>query len=230
MFILNILKGSALKHKQITLEKVGKHFFDGMTVMIGGFMGVGTPPSLVKALLDSGVKDIALIATDTARVDTGVGPLIASGRVRKLYASHIGTNPETGKRMLSDELIVEMVPQGTLAERIRCGGAGLGGVLTPTGVGTVVENGKRKIQVGGVEYLLETPLRATVALLKAHTADRMGNLTYNLAARNFNPLMALAADVVIAECDRILETGEIDPEHVVTPGAVVDYLYCGEEA
>jgi acetate CoA/acetoacetate CoA-transferase alpha subunit len=215
-----------LKDKRITLEAVRWHFFDGMTLMVGGFMGTGTPLSLVKAFLDSGVMEVTLIATDTARIDAGVGPIIAGGQVKKLFASHIGTNPETGRRMLSGELLVELVPQGTVAERIRCGGSGLGGVLTPTGVGTVVEKEKRKIELGGIEYLLETPLRADVALLKARTADRMGNLTYELSARNFNPVMALAANIVIAECDRIVEIGDIDPETVITPGAVVDYLYC----
>jgi acetate CoA/acetoacetate CoA-transferase alpha subunit len=218
-----------LKNKLASLETIQQHFHDGMTLMVGGFMGVGTPPSLVRAFLESGVKDITLIVTDTARVDAGVGPIIADGRVKKLLASHIGTNPETGRRMLSGEISVEIVPQGTLAERIRCGGSGLGGVLTPTGVGTVIEKGKRKIMAGGTEYLLETALRADVALLQAHLADKTGNLTYDLAARNFNPLMALAADFVAAECDLILETGYIDPECVITPGAVVDFLYCGGE-
>lgn len=133
-----------MKRKLIDIEQATEYFRDGMTIMIGGFMGVGAPPRLISALLNSNVKDLTLISTDTAFVDTGVGPLVASGRVKKVIASHIGTNPETGRRMISGEMEVELVPQGTLAERIRCGGAGLGGFLTPTGVGTVVEDGKQK--------------------------------------------------------------------------------------
>jgi acetate CoA/acetoacetate CoA-transferase alpha subunit len=218
-----------VKNKAITLEALRSRFADGMTIMVGGFMGVGAPPALIGALIASGVRNLTLISSDTARPDSGVGPLIVSGHVKKLYASHIGTNPETGRKMLSGDLLVEMVPQGTFAERIRCGGGGLGGVLTPTGLGTVVEEGKQKLRVNGREYLLETPLRADVALLKARLADRSGNLVYERSARNFNPLMALAADLVVAECDQVVDTGAIDPEHVVTPGAVVDYLYCGAD-
>jgi acetate CoA/acetoacetate CoA-transferase alpha subunit len=224
------LKGDVVKDKIITLEALRSRFTDGMTVMVGGFMGVGAPPSLIATLIGSGARNLTLISSDTARVDSGVGPLIASGQVAKLYASHIGTNPETGRRMLSGELQVELVPQGTFAERIRCGGGGLGGVLTPTGIGTLVEEGKQKLAVNGREYLLETPLRADVALLKARRADRAGNLVYELSARNFNPLMALAADLVVAECDELVETGAIDPEHVVTPAATVDLIYCGAPA
>ncbi len=219
-----------MKNKVIALEALRSRFADGMTVMVGGFMGVGAPPALISALIESGARNLTLISSDTARVDTGVGPLVVSGRVTRLYASHIGTNPETGRRMLSGELQVELVPQGTFAERIRCGGGGLGGVLTATGIGTVVEEGKQKLRVNDREYLLETPLRADVALLKARVADRSGNLVYELSARNFNPLMALAADLVVAECDELVETGAIDPEHVVTPGAVVDFVYCGARA
>jgi acetate CoA/acetoacetate CoA-transferase alpha subunit len=216
-----------VKDKRITLDALRARFVDGMTVMVGGFMGVGAPAALIRALVESGVRNLTLISSDTARADTGVGPLIASGRVSRLLASHIGTNPETGRRMMAGVLDVELVPQGTFAERIRCGGGGLGGVLTPTGVGTLVEEGKQKIEVGGREFLLELPLRADVALLKARRADLAGNLIYERSARNFNPLMALAADLVIAECSELVEIGGIDPEHVVTPGALVDYLYCG---
>ncbi|WP_413733404.1 acetate CoA-transferase subunit alpha [Sodalis sp. RH21] len=213
-----------MKDKRITITDVTPHFHDGMTIMFGGFMGVGTPARLVEALLDSGVQDLTLIGNDTAFVDTGVGPLIASGRVVKVIASHIGTNPETGRRMIAGEIEVELVPQGTLIERIRCGGGGLGGVLTPTGVGTVVEEGKQKITLNGVDYLLELPLHADLALIQAHTADYGGNLTYRLTARNFNPLIALAADRVFAEADSLVAIGDLPPEHIVTPGALVDYL------
>ncbi|WP_043930851.1 acetate CoA-transferase subunit alpha [Bacillus sp. EB01] len=210
--------------KVITKQEAAQFFRDGVTVMAGGFMGVGTPQDLVDVMIEKEVKDITLIANDTAFIETGVGPLISNRQVKKVIASHIGTNPETGRQMIAGEMDVELVPQGTLAERVRAGGSGLGGVLTPTGVGTVVEEGKEKITVDGREYLLEKPLRADVAILRAHKADKAGNLVYHRSARNFNPLMALAADVVIAQVDKILEVGEIDPDEVMTPGILVDKI------
>ncbi|MDP4105683.1 MAG: acetate CoA-transferase subunit alpha [Bacillota bacterium] len=211
--------------KVISTEEIGALFRDGMTVMVGGFMGVGTPQGLIAAMLAADVKDITLIANDTAFTETGVGPLIVSRKVKKVIASHIGTNPETGRQMIAGELDVELVPQGTLTERVRAGGSGLGGVLTPTGVGTVVEEGKVKMMVDGREYLLEKPLRAEVALLKAQKADKAGNLIYNRSARNFNPLMALAADLVIVQVEELVEIGEIDPDEVMTPGILVDKIF-----
>lgn len=213
-----------MKNKQITVKKAGEFFRDGMTIMVGGFMGVGTPPRLMTELLESGVKELTIIANDTAFVDTGLGPLIVNGRVKKVIASHIGTNPETGRRMIAGEMEVQLIPQGTLAEQIRCGGAGLGGFLTPTGVGTVVEEGKQKITLDGRDYLLELPLCADLALIQAQKADPLGNLTYDLSARNFNPLMALAADITIAEPDEMVAVGDIDPDCVATPGAIIDWL------
>lgn len=210
--------------KLISLSEIRPHFFDGMTLMSGGFMGCGAPELIIKEILDAEIKDITLISTDTAMVDTGVGPLIVNGRIKKLYASHIGTNPETGKRMIAGELDVELCPQGTLAERIRAGGAGLGGFLTPTGVGTVVEEGKQKLTIDGVEYLLELPLKADVAILKADIADEAGNLVFAGAARNFNPMMALAAKTVIVQATKVVKVGEIDPNMVMTPAALVDYI------
>lgn len=201
---------------------------DGMTIMFGGFMGIGTPALLVAEILESGVRDLTIIGNDTGFTETGVGPLIVSGQVKKVIASHIGTNPETGRRMISGELDVELVPQGTLIERIRCGGSGLGGFLTPTGVGTVVEENKQKMVIDGITYLLELPLRADLAILQAAKSDRMGNLLYSLTARNFNPIMALAADKVVAQCDQIVEIGDIEPDFVMTPAALVDYLYQGD--
>ncbi len=218
-----------MKNKKILLADVIPYFRDGMTIIFGGFMGVGTPPLLIEALLESGVKDLTIIGNDTAFIDTGVGPLISRGRVKKVIASHIGTNPETGRRMIASEMQVELVPQGTLIERIRCGGAGLGGFLTPTGVGTVVEEGKQKIVQDGVEHLLELPLRADLALIHAHTADSVGNLTYQLTARNFNPIIALAADLVIAQTDHMVDVGDIQPDQVVTPGALIDYVVVSPE-
>ena len=211
-------------NKRISYADLRPHFHDGMSIMFGGFMGVGTPDGIVSEILDSGIKDLTIIGNDTAFVDTGIGVLVANRRVKKIIASHIGTNAETGRQMIAGEIEVELVPQGTLAERIRCGGSGLGGVLTPTGVGTIVEDGKTKLCFDGVEYLVERALRADLAIVKAHRADDKGNLTYQRAARNFNPLVAMAADYVVAETDEIVAAGEIDPELVMTPGILVDAL------
>ena len=210
--------------KLIGWAEVGPLFSDGMSVMFGGFLGTGTPAGIVHAMCDADLHQLTLIGNDSGRPLPGVAPLIAERRVSRLIASHIGTNPETGKQMMADELDVELSPQGTLIERIRCGGSGLGGFLTPTGVGTVVEEGKTRMTVGGRDYLLELPLRADIAIIKAKRADRLGNLVYDRAARNFNPLVAMAADVVIVEADEIVETGEIDPDLVMTPGVLVDYV------
>ncbi|MBA7759450.1 acetate CoA-transferase subunit alpha [Citrobacter sp. RHBSTW-00325] len=212
------------------MESTAGFFRDGMTIMVGGFMGVGTPPRLVEALLESGVRDLTLIANDTAFVDTGIGPLIVNGRVSKVIASHIGTNPETGRRMIAGEMDVQLVPQGTLIEQIRCGGAGLGGFLTPTGVGTIVEEGKQTMTLEGKTWLLERPLRADLALIRAHRSDMLGNLTYQLSARNFNPLIALAADITLVEPDEMVETGELQPDQIVTPAAVIDHIVIPQES
>ena len=219
-----------MKTKLLTLQDATHFFRDGMTIMVGGFMGVGTPPRLVEALLESGVRDLTLIANDTAFVDTGIGPLIVNGRVSKVIASHIGTNPETGRRMIASEMEVQLVPQGTLIEQIRCGGAGLGGFLTPTGVGTIVEDGKQTLTLDGKTWLLERPLRADLALIRAHRADMLGNLTYQLSARNFNPLIALAADLTLVEPDEMVEIGELLPDQIITPGAVIDHIISPLEA
>lgn len=216
--------------KVTTLEEIGGLFHDGMTIMVGGFMGTGAPDALVGILVERDIKDITLISSDTALMDTGVGPLVLGRRLKKVIASHIGTNPETGRQMLAGELAVELVPQGTLAERVRAGGAGLGGILTPTGTGTMVADNKQTLTIEGREYLVELPLRADVALLKAHKADKAGNLVYRNSARNFNPLMALAADLVIVQVDEIVETGELDPNIVVTPGVLVDKIICYKES
>ncbi|MGE5542325.1 MAG: acetate CoA-transferase subunit alpha [Bacillota bacterium] len=210
-----------------TIDQAVAGIRDGMTVMIGGFLGCGTPEKIVDRLVAKGVKDLTLIANDTAMPEKGIGKMIVNRQFKKIMVSHIGTNPITGKQMIAGELEVHLIPQGTLAERIRAGGAGLGGVLTPTGLGTVVEEGKQKVVVDGREFLLETPLKADVAFLKAHKADRRGNLVYRRAARNFNPIMATAADLVIAEIEHIVENGELDPDHVITPGVFVDMLVLG---
>jgi len=197
---------------------------DGASLMIGGFMGVGTPERVVDELVRQGKRDLTVIANDTALPGVGIGKLISAGLVGKVIASHIGLNPETQKKMIAGEIQVELVPQGTLIERIRAGGFGLGGILTATGVGTVVEEGKQKVAVAGKDYLVELALRADFALVNAFLADYLGNLSYALTARNFNPVIAMAADTVIAEADNIVPVGLISPDHVVTPAPIVDYL------
>lgn len=215
-------------NKVTTIAQALESVQDGMTVMIGGFLAVGTPELLVDALLAKGTKDLTVIANDTAFPDKGIGKLVVNRRLRKAIVSHIGTNQETGRQMNAGELQVELVPQGTLAERIRAGGAGLGGILTPTGLGTIIAEGKDIITIDGREYLLEKYLKANVALIKAHTADTAGNLLFHRSARNFNPLMAMAADVVIVQAENIVEAGQIDPDQVMTPGIVVDWIVRGE--
>lgn len=202
---------------------------DGASVMFGGFMGCGNPFAIVDALLEQGTKDITLIANDCAFPEVGIGKLIVEKRVRKVIASHVGLNPAVAEQMNAGTLEVDLVPQGTLAERIRSAGAGLGGFLTPTGVGTPVEEGKEKITIQGKTYLLELPLHADVALVKAWKADEMGNLVFRRSARNFNPLIAMAAKLVIVEAEEIVPLGEIDPDQVHTPAIFVDYLVKSQE-
>jgi acetate CoA/acetoacetate CoA-transferase alpha subunit len=197
---------------------------DGASVMIGGFLGVGSPRRVIDALVARGARGLTVIGNDTGRPDLGIGKLVAAGCVARAIVSHIGTNPITQQKMIAGEMQVDLVPQGTLAERIRAGGAGLGGVLTPTGIGTSVAEGKQVIAVDGRDYLLELPLRADVALLHCYEADYYANLTYRLTAQNFNPVMAMAADMVIAEPDEIVPIGVIPPDHVRTPGILVTHL------
>jgi acetate CoA/acetoacetate CoA-transferase alpha subunit len=192
--------------------------------MIGGFMGVGTPERLVDEMVRQNKRDLTVIANDTALPGVGIGKLVTAKLVRKVIASHIGLNPETQQKMLSREIEVELVPQGTLIERIRAAGYGLGAILTRTGLGTIVEEGKRKIEVDGLEYLLEKPLRADFALVQAFLADYLGNLTYVLTARNFNPVIAMAATTVVVDAEHIVPVGMIPPDHVMTPAPLVDYL------
>jgi acetate CoA/acetoacetate CoA-transferase alpha subunit len=211
-------------NKEKRLEEVLAKIKDGSTIMIGGFLGTGTPHTIVDALVKSGKRELTIIANDTATPDLGIGKLIVNKQVKKVIATHIGTNPETGRQMIQEEMEVELVPQGTLAERIRAGGSGIGGVLTPTGVGTVVEEGKEVMTINGKQYLLELPIRADLALINAYKADKAGNLVYRRSAKNFNPIMALAADEVVAEVEQLVEVGEIDPDMVITPGILVDHI------
>jgi acetate CoA/acetoacetate CoA-transferase alpha subunit len=213
-----------LKMKTVPLEQAVAMIPDGARLMIGGFMGVGTPERLVDEIVRQGKRELTVIANDTAKPGTGIGKLISAKLVRDVIVSHIGLNRETQQQMIAGEMAVELAPQGTLIERIRAGGSGLGGVLTPTGVGTVVEDGKRKVDVDGKEYLLEKPLRADFALIHAFLADYLGNLAYALTARNFNPIIAMAGATVIADAEHIVPVGLIAPDHVVTPAPLVDYL------
>jgi len=212
----------------VSVEKVVAQIPDGASVMIGCFMGVGTPERLIDEMVKQGKRGLTVIANDSALPGKGIGKLVSAGQLSRLVASQIGLNPETQKRMIAQEIAVDLVPQGTLIEPIRAGGFGLGGILTPTGVGTVVEEGKRKIEVKGQAYLLEEAIRADFALVQAFLADYSGNLTYALTARNFNPVIAMAADTVIACAEHIVPVGVIAPDHVVTPSVIVDYLVANE--
>jgi acetate CoA/acetoacetate CoA-transferase alpha subunit len=216
-------------NKVISVKEAVDMIHDGMTIMVGGFLGCKNPFKIVDAIVEKGVKDITLIANDTSFPEVGIGKLIVNKQVKKLIASHVGTNKETGNQMNSGEMQVELVPQGTLAERIRAAGAGLGGVLTPTGLGTIVAEGKTIVEVDGKDYLLEKPLKADIALIVGAKVDKKGNVRYAKATRNFNPLMATAADIVIVEADEIVEAGGIDPDDVMTPGIFIDYIVGGNE-
>ncbi|MGZ0052915.1 3-oxoacid CoA-transferase subunit A [Brevibacillus gelatini] len=214
--------------KVVTLQEALSHFRDGMTLLAGGFGGVGNPPTLIQGILDLGVRDLILISNDTAFPHIGIGKLVTERRVKKVIASHIGSNPNAGAQMTAGELEVEFCPQGILAERVRAGGVGLGGILSDVGIGTIAEKGKQKVVLDGKEYLLETPLTAEVAIVHAKKADRFGNLVYDTSARNFNPLVAMAGDITIVEADEIVEVGELDPEEIVTPGVFVNYIVQSE--
>jgi acetate CoA/acetoacetate CoA-transferase alpha subunit len=203
---------------------------DGAVLMVGGFMGVGSPHRLLAELVRQGKRGLTIIANDTARPGVGIGLLISAGLVARAIVSHIGTNPETQAQMIAGQLAVELVPQGTLIERIRAGGFGLGAVVTATGVGTSVAEGKRTIDIDGRTYLLEMPLKADFALVNARQADHIGNLAYALTARNFNPIIAMAADVVLAEPQEIVPVGVIPPDAVMTPSVVVTHIIAKEDA
>lgn len=210
--------------KLISLQEAVSHIKSGMTIMVGGFLGVGSPNRILDEILKTDVKDLTIICNDTGFPDKGSGKLIVARRVSSVITSHIGTNPHTGDQYHAGELKITFVPQGTLIEQIRCAGAGLGGILTPTGLGTVIQEGKKVICVDGKDYLLEKPLRADVALVGASVADEEGNLFYRGNTRNFNVMIAMAADLVIAEVKELVKTGEILPEHVHTQSIFVDYI------
>lgn len=210
--------------KSVSAEEAVAMIPNGATVMVGGFMGVGAPERLLDELVRQKKGQLSIIANDAAVPGRGIGKLFDASLVANLMASHIGLNPEAQKQMMAKKIAVQLVPQGTLVERIRAGGSGLGGVLTPTGTGTVVEEGKQQIEIDGKHYLLETALRSQFALIHAFLADYLGNLSYALTARNFNPVMAMAADTVMVSAEHIVPVGVIAPDHVVTPAPLVDYL------
>lgn len=214
-------------NKQISIDQAMDMIKDGDTVMIGGFLAVGTPEKLIDAMVERGFKNLTLICNDTGFPDKGVGKMVVAKQFKKIIASHVGTNRETGRQMNEGETEVVLVPQGTLAEQVRAGGYGLGGVLTPTGLGTAVEEGKQIVEVQGKRYLLEEPLRANVALIYANKADEKGNLAFHGATRNFNLIMASAADITIAQADKIVPVGAIHQNDVVCPGVFVNYLVDG---
>jgi len=221
------LAGSGSHGKVIDLEQAMTLFADGGSFLFGGFGSIGTPPLLIEGLLAKGVRGLTIIGNDAGYPSHGVGRLISAGRVARAVVSHIGSNPMAIEQMNAGTLSVEFVPQGTLAERIRAGGAGLGGILVDVGMGTEVEEGKRTVVVDGRPYMLEPAIRAPLAIVLADVADAYGNLRYRGTARNFNPLVAMAADVVIAEARELVPAGTLDPDSVHTPGAFVDYVLPG---
>jgi acetate CoA/acetoacetate CoA-transferase alpha subunit len=210
--------------RTVSLDQSVAMIPNGASLMIGGFLAVGTPERVIDEIVRQNKRDLTVIANDTAMPGKGIGKLVGAKLLRKVIVSHIGLNPETQRQMVAGELEVELVPQGTLIERIRAGGHGLGGILTQTGIGTPVESGKQRIKVDGKDYLLEVALHADFALVQAFLADYLGNLSYALTARNFNPVIALAGATVIASADNIVPVGVLSPDHVVTPAPVVDYL------
>jgi acetate CoA/acetoacetate CoA-transferase alpha subunit len=228
--VTRVQEVSLISKPVITAAEAAGKVKEGDTIMVGGFMACGSPATILKALEAAGTRDLTLICNDTGVHDpasglsTGVAPLVLARQFRRIIASHIGANPETQRQMREHETDVVLVPQGTLAEQVRAQGAGLGGVLTPTGIGTAVAKGKQIILVDHIPYLLERPLKADVAFVKARKADRAGNLVYHGTARNFNPLMATAAEVVIAEVEEIVDVGALDPDTIHTPSIHVDFI------
>ena len=210
--------------RTVSLEQSVAMIPNGSSLMIGGFMAVGTPERIIDEILRQKKRDLTVIANDTAMPGRGIGKLVGAKSLRKVIVSHIGLNPETQKQMMAGDLEVELVPQGTLIERIRAGGFGLGGILTQTGLGTSVEDGKKIVEVDGRSYLVEAALHADFALVQAFLADYLGNLSYALTARNFNPVIAMAGRTVIVAADNIVPVGVMSPDHVVTPSPLVDYL------
>ncbi len=200
---------------------------DGVTIMMGGFGLCGIPENLIAALHAQGTKDLTAISNNAGVDDFGLGILLRSRQVIKMVATYVGENKEFERQFLDGEIEVELVPQGTFAERLRAGGAGIGGFFTPTGYGTIVAEAKETRMIDGRGHVLEEPLHADFAFVKAWKGDRLGNLIYHRTAQNFNPMMAAAATVTIAEVEELVEPGEIDPDHIVTPGIYVQHIIEG---
>jgi len=214
-------------NKICSINECINYITDGCTLMVGGFMGTGSPHKIIDALVEKGVKDMTLVSSDTSLADYGVGKMIVAKQFKKVIASHIGLNKESQRQLMAGETEFVLTPQGTFAEKIRAAGAGLGGFLTPTGVGTLVEEGKQIMEIKGRKYLLELPIKADVAIIHGSIVDKAGNVYHAKTTRNFNPIMALAADVVIVEAEKIVEVGELDPHMVMTPATLVDYIVIG---
>lgn len=217
-------------NKIISMEEAVDMIKDGMTIMVGGFLATGSPEGIIDALVEKGTKDLTLICNDTAFVDKGVGKMVVNKQFKKIITSHIGTNPETIRQLNESEVELILFPQGTLIEKVRCGGAGIGGFYTPTGVGTEVEIGKEKKIIDGVEYILEVGIKADVSLIKGSTVDTEGNVFYNKTTRNTNAMMAMASDIVIVEAEKIVDVGEIDPHMVGSSAIFIDYIVGGVES
>ncbi len=223
-----------MRNKFITAQEAAAMIKDGDFIMVGGFMGHGSPSTIINAMVESELKDLTIACNDTGMPEganifglRGISELVARHKIKTLYATHIGLNPETGKQMSEGTMEVHLIPQGTFAERIRCGGYGLGGVLTPTGIGTDIANGKQIITVDGKDYLLELPLKGDIALIRGSVVDTMGNVYYKGTTRNFNPIMAMACKTVIVEAEQVVQPGELAPELIMTPFNVVDYIVEG---
>jgi acetate CoA/acetoacetate CoA-transferase alpha subunit len=214
--------------KIISIDQALKYFVDEMALMFGGFGGIGNPPSLIKGILDKGVKDLTLIGNDTGFPDVGIGQLITEKRVKKMITTHIGSNPNAGKQMTDGTLEIEFSPQGTFIERVRAGGVGLGGVLVDIGIDSVIDLNKQRVNVFGKEYLVETPLIADVSIVYAKKADPFGNLIFDKSARNSNPFVAMAGNITIAEVDEIVPLGALNPEEIIVPGAFVHHIVQSE--
>ncbi|WP_285842610.1 CoA transferase subunit A [Metabacillus litoralis] len=207
-----------------SLEEGFSRIIDGCSLMFGGFGGVGNPPTIINGILQKGIKDLTLIGNDAGFPTIGIGKVVSQGRAKKMIVSHIGSNPVAGQLMIDGKMEVEFCPQGTLAERIRAGGVGLGGILTDIGIDSMIEEGKQIIKINGQDFLLETALTADVSIVYAKKADTFGNLVYETSARNNNPLVAMAGRYTIVEAEQIVETGELDPETIITPGVYVDIV------
>ncbi|MCD8097722.1 MAG: 3-oxoacid CoA-transferase subunit A [Lachnospiraceae bacterium] len=215
------------KSKVVSIDEAMSHLFSGMRIMIPGFVNCGVPETLIKGIISAGYTDLDVISNNTSVQGRGIGRLVHENRIKHITCSHIGSNKETMAKVVAGEINVTFTPQGTLCERMCAGGAGIGGVLTPTGLGTPMQEGKPVIEVDGKQYILEKPLHADVAIIHAWKADKMGNCIYHHTAKNFNPIMATAADLVILEVEEIVEVGELEPDYIMTPGCLVDYIVQG---